>query len=137
MSLPVVASAPLANPEDLEIPDKIVIQDNALKGIAPIENPATGFGLTENEIKSIIKKKYPEIASLLICMVKKESSFCRNLKGDKGKAYGCFQIHLDKHDITEECAMDFECSLDWTAKKIKEGKGYLWTSWKACLETGN
>jgi hypothetical protein len=97
--------------------------------IAPVDD----FGSKEG-IMAVIQDKYPEIADLLICMVKNESTYCSDKrKGDNGLAYGCFQIHIDKHDITEECALDFECSLDWTAQKIKEGKGSLWSTYKPCL----
>ena len=58
--------------------------------------------------------KYPELTNLLICMWEKESSFGKFLIGDKGKAFGHFQIWISKHDITYNCAMDFECSLDYT-----------------------
>jgi len=89
--------------------------------------------LTEEEIKKYIKEKYPEIDNLLLCMLKKESFYCKYLIGDDGKAYGCWQIHLDKHEISEECAMDFECSTEWSVNKIKNGEGYLWTSYRGCL----
>jgi len=92
-----------------------------------------GEGWTEEEIKKYIKEKYPEMEWLLLCMLKKESTYCKHLKGDNGKAYGCWQIHIDKHEITEECALDFECSTEWSVNKIRNGEGYLWTSYKSCL----
>lgn len=90
-----------------------------------------------NYLKEIIKQKYPEIANLLICMLNKESSYCQNMQGDKGLAYGCFQIHINKHNITEWCAMDFECSLDFCYNMIKQGKGSLWSTYYKCLNEAN
>ena len=114
-----------------------IIQENSIKAIA---NPSiiNSFGLLgdligKDDIEDLIRNKYPEMADLLICMVKKESTYCQNMRGDNGLAYGCYQIHLDEHDITEWCVWDFECSLDFTAQKINEGKGYLWTSYRKCL----
>jgi hypothetical protein len=81
-------------------------------------------------------EKYPDMADLLYCMWGIESSYGRNkyIRGDDGLAYGDFQIHLDKHDITEECVMNFECSVDFTANKIRNGEGYLWTSYSRCIK---
>jgi hypothetical protein len=110
----------------------MIIDGNSLVSISPsfYEQPEPDSAFR----KEIIERKYPDMVNLLSCMAKKESTYCTaKEKGDNGLAWGCFQIHLDKHDITEWCVMDFECSLDWTVKKIKEGKGYLWTSYLPCL----
>lgn len=115
----------------------ILIQGNSLVGFyAP--NASETRDYTKEDIIDLIKISYPERVDLLVCMVRNESTYCTNEeKGDHGLAYGCFQIHIDKHDITEWCALDFECSLDWTVKMIKEGKGYLWTTYKPCLVNPN
>ena len=86
-----------------------------------------------DDLKELIREKYPELTNLLICMWGKESSFGKFLIGDRGKAIGHFQIWISKHPVSYNCAMDFECSLDYTAKMIKKGKGNLWTSYKGCL----
>jgi len=116
-------------------PEKIYIQGNSVKAqsssLNPLEMKIMGVltsDWTKDDIIYTINQKYPSQAKLLIYMVRNESSFCQNMRGDSGLAYGCFQIHLDKHEISYECAMDFLCSLDWTVEKINEGKGYLWTS---------
>ena len=82
---------------------------------------------SKQDIVAQIRKDYPENPNKLICLVREESTFCSNLSGDKGLAYGCFQIHIDKHEISYECAMDFYCSLDWTISQIRAGKGDLWS----------
>jgi len=119
----------------------ITIQDNSLTSFTPHFKPCQVNSLgvltgdwAKNDIRSLIREKYPEMANLLICIAQKESSLNPNAIGDKGKAKGLFQIHTDKHDITDECAFDIECSLDFTAQKIKEGKGFLWTAYKLCLK---
>lgn len=121
---------PYEEPSDL-----ILIQNNSLVAIC---GPVAMFtnqnnSLDEDNIKFFIKEKYSEMDDLLICMIEDESTYCQDMRGDSGLTYGCYQIHIDKHDITEECAMDFKCSLEWTARKIKEGKGYLWTTYEPCL----
>ena len=87
---------------------------------------------TLSDYKDYIRTEYPDIADLLICIWKKESTYGTNRVGDHGKAIGDFQIWVSVHDISQECANDFFCSLDWTAKKIKAGKSYLWTTTKLC-----
>jgi hypothetical protein len=86
--------------------------------------------------KILIREKYPEYADLLYCMWGKESTWGvnKNVRGDNGLAIGDFQIHVDKHPISYEDAMDFEKSLDYTAKLIKEGEGHLWSSYPKCLK---
>jgi len=72
---------------------------------------------------------YPD---LLDCMWFLESSRGQNMIGDNGKAIGHFQIHIDKHPVSYECAMDYDCSSKFTAQMIHEGKGYLWTAYRLC-----
>lgn len=88
---------------------------------------------SKNEMIDLIKEKYPDIDDLLICMLKKESTYGTDLIGDHGLAIGSYQIHIDKHPVSYWCAMNFECALQFTADMVKRGKGYLWTSWKKCI----
>lgn len=114
----------------------ILIEKNSLKAVTSpcIFFPQTlGYLIDENK-KNLIEAKYPELVNTLICMWGKESSYGKNMIGDEGRAFGHFQIWISKHPVTYQCAMDFECSLDYTAKMIKEGKGNLWTSYKRCVE---
>jgi hypothetical protein len=126
MSLPVVASAPLVNPEDLEIPDKIVIQDNALKGIVPIENPAIDFGLKNEKV--------------LVCLIEKESQGNEKAKGGCGEI-GCLQFlpstferfcvkkyKLAKKEDIWNCEIQKKCA----DRMIEEGYWWLWTTWWKC-----
>ena len=117
------------------------IQDNSLKAfINPVfvaKTEVLGALIETNELDDLlvqIKEEYPDIAKTLICMWGKESTYGldKYIRGDNGLAYGDFQIHISKHNITEECAMNFKCSLDFTATMIKENKGYLWSSYFKC-----
>lgn len=121
ISLPVVVSAPLANLENLEIPDKIIIQDNALKGIASIENPL------ENE-------------RFLACLIEKESQGNEKAKGKYGEI-GCLQFlpktfekfcikkyGLAKKEDIWNCKIQKKCA----DRMISEGYWWLWTTWKKC-----
>jgi len=118
----------------------VIIQGNSIKGynipITPEKRSYRSLNAKNNEfLKGLekIKRKHPDMADLLICIWKRESSFGKNMIGDKGKAFGHFQIWISKHPVSYKCAMDFECSLNFTAQKIKEGKGQLWTTYKPCL----
>ena len=130
-----VISPTIPNQQNLE--KLVIIQGNSVKtiNISTFEKTRLyGANLGEKEgFKELIRKKYPEMVDLLFCLWEKESSFGKNMIGDRGKAIGHFQIWISIHNISEECAMDFECSLEWVAQKVREGKGYLWTTYKPCL----
>jgi len=98
------------------------------------------YGAISGEIRRfqwLVWRKYPDMADLLLCMAEKESGFNPNAIGDRGLAKGIYQIHTDKHPISDQCAFEPECALDYTAKLIKEGKGYLWTTYSLCQAYGH
>lgn len=76
-----------------------------------------------------------EMARLLDCMWERESQRGdpRFMVGDGGLAIGHYQIHIDCHPVSYDCAMDFECSRDYTRRMILAGDGWLWTSYDNCL----
>jgi len=73
-----------------------------------------------------------ELERLLDCIWEKESSCGKNMVGDNGLAIGHYQIHIHCHPVSYDCAMDFDCSRDYTRKMILAGKGYLWTAYSRC-----
>ena len=138
--------------QDNELKEGLVlIQGNTLIGSSLMPNAIQGQVLgdivsTAKEVLSweeqitIIHNKYPDMADLLVCIVWKESwgdpNICENGGYcDNGKAFGSFQIWPSVNNITEECANNFECALDWTVKEIKKGNGWKWTTMKKCLTT--
>ena len=127
-------------PEIPYLSEFVIIQGNSVKAIISPQTPnfaIYGALVGKDDVIYLleqIREEYPELADLLICMWEKESSYGKFLIGDNGKAFGHFQIWISKHDITYNCAMDFECSLGFTAQKIKEGKGILWTTYKGCYD---
>ena len=90
--------------------------------------------LSGDEMAVIVNEKYPQMAGLLLCMIHRESGFNQIALGDKGKAYGAFQIWKDVHGLTELEAFNFNFALDWTVEKIRNGEMYLWTTFKSCAE---
>ena len=49
-------------------------------------------------------------------------------KGTRERSFGPVQINLDWNtNITYEQATDWNFSVDFLAKKVSEGKGYLWS----------
>ena len=134
VSQPLVAQAP--NPEEI-ISDRsyCIIQNVYILPISPVNTPSVIDSLPvlrlhpfKEDIIRAFELKAPDLKDLLIFMIEDESGWCSNLHGDNGLAYGCFQIHIDKHDITEACAMDFYCSLDFTIEHLRKGNCYLWTA---------
>lgn len=129
--LPKSISAPTASYQS----NLYLIEGNTVKAIVSPFNlrfPVYGTLIGSDE-RDLIRMEYPELADLLICMWQEESSSGKRLIGDHGKAIGHFQIWISKHPVSYECAMDFQCALAYTAEKIKEGKGFWWTSYKKCL----
>ena len=123
-----------------ELREYSFIQQNTLKPIYNIDIPLEIYTLGDfsglddiNDLKELIREKYPDKSEVLICMWEKESSFGIKMVGDHGLAIGHFQIHLDKHPVSYDCAMDLECSANYTSQMIDKGFGYLWTSYKDCL----
>jgi len=91
--------------------------------------------MTDLEYKRYyIEKNYPENPKVMWCAYNEESDYGRNLtRGDNGRAYGHWQIHLAIHNISYECAMNFECSTDWTINMWRKGEAHLWTGYNNCL----
>ena len=107
----------------------IIVQDNSVRALN-IQNFWTQTNWTKAEMIDYINIEYPDMSTLLIYMLEKESGYGESMIGDSGLAYGYFQIHIDKHDIGENCAMNFICSLEYTVENIIKGNGYLWTAYR-------
>lgn len=60
-----------------------------------------------------------------------ESQNGQNLTGDDGNSRGYWQISNIYHpEVSDECAMDLDCSTAWAMKHILAGKVNEWSSWK-------
>ena len=60
----------------------------------------------------------------LVAMAWKESRFNVNAVGDNNRSFSWFQIQTKLHKVTLDCAKDFMCAAEWTAKHlIKHGYG--------------
>lgn len=59
----------------------------------------------------------------LVAMVWKETTFRPlPLIADGGRSHGYFQIQIKLHNVSKDCANDFECAATWTVKNlIKNG----------------
>ncbi|MBD3359459.1 MAG: hypothetical protein GF365_02015 [Candidatus Buchananbacteria bacterium] len=72
----------------------------------------------------------PELGKTLIQLAHCESSLNPEAVGDNGNSYGLYQIYLKWHpDVNKKQAQDIEFATKWTANKIRQGKGDLWTCW--------
>lgn len=48
----------------------------------------------------------------------KESYDGKAMVGDGGRSRGWYHIQTKMHNVTVECALDFECSTEWTVKNL-------------------
>lgn len=123
-----------------ELREYALVQNVSLKAISnpevPLKTGTLGDLTAKDDIiygKELIREKHPDKADLLICMWNKESTMGLKMIGDHGLAIGHFHIHINVHPVSYECAMDLECSADYTSRMIDAGEGHLWTSFKKCL----
>lgn len=85
-------------------------------------------------IKTIISsnaEKYNVDSIILTNVIKCESSFVTNARGDGGHSRGLAQIHNIYHpEVTDEMADNPEFAIDFMAKNIASGKGSQWTCYR-------
>ena len=84
--------------------------------------PVPVSGQANDEIADKICKK-AGIADLpcwqdLKAMRQKESYDGKAMVGDGGRSRGWYHIQTKMHNVTVECALDFECSTEWTVKNL-------------------
>jgi len=54
----------------------------------------------------------------LKAMREKESFDGKKMTGDGGKSRGWYHIQIKMHEVSDECALDFKCSTEWTVKNL-------------------
>ncbi len=54
----------------------------------------------------------------LKAMRQKESYDGKQMTGDGGRSRGWYHIQIKMHGISNECALDFKCSTEWTVKNL-------------------
>ncbi|MCX6743968.1 MAG: hypothetical protein NTX82_00390 [Candidatus Parcubacteria bacterium] len=82
------------------------------------------------DIQQRISEIEPELADTLIRLAHCESSLNPAAVGDENNSYGLYQIFLKWHpDVTLEQAQDIDFATRWTANKIRQGQGDLWSCW--------
>jgi len=94
-----------------------------------VEQPSFLFSY-QQDIQTRIRELEPELADTLISLANCESTLNPQAVGDNGNSHGLYQIFLRWHpDVTREQAQDIDFSTSWTANKIRQGQGNLWTCW--------
>lgn len=82
------------------------------------------------DVQQRIREIEPELADVLIRLANCESSLNPYAVGDHGHSHGLYQIFLRWHpDVTLDQARDIDFATRWTAKKIRQGHGRIWTCW--------
>lgn len=67
-----------------------------------------------------------------------ESEFNPNAHNPNGEdSWGLVQINLDSHpEITKEQALDTNFSINYLVENISNGRGKMWSSWRAIINGG-
>ena len=113
----------------------------------PIEDGDLAFvqGISLYPISELIVKRPEEVnktrfahskevsEEIIQCVFRRESGADCNAVGDHGLARGCFQIHIDVHPVTLECAEDYQCSRNYFAQEVSKGNSWMWTEYKNCI----
>lgn len=82
------------------------------------------------DIQQRIREIEPELADVLIRLAACESTLNPEAVGDYGHSHGLYQIFLRWHpDVSLDQARDIDFATRWSAKKIRQGKGHIWTCW--------
>lgn len=76
---------------------------------------------------------------LIDCVWREESGRGVNMFGDRDlngvpHAFGHFQIWIEKHPVSYDCAMDYSCSSGYFIDQVKAGNGWLWTTYERCKQ---
>jgi soluble lytic murein transglycosylase-like protein len=88
---------------------------------------------TEERIKEEVRtqaEKYGVSEEVMDTVIQCESEYNKEALGDGGKSRGLVQIHADYHDVSDEEAYDPAFAIEFLAKHLKEGNGYLWTCYR-------
>jgi len=108
-------------------------------GMSAVQAPVPIPTVTVVEVKKLTVDeaivKYSDLYNvnlqLMRSVINCESSFNPNAIGDNGHSRGLVQIYDDYHPtISHEQAFDIEFSVEFLAKNISRGRGYLWTCFR-------
>ncbi len=81
-------------------------------------------------VQQRIREIEPELGDTLILLANCESTLNPNAMGDDANSFGLYQIFLKWHtDVTREQALEIDFATRWTAQKIREGEGHIWSCW--------
>ena len=111
---PHVYAAPEEEPQEVQI--KVFVNWTEERIIQEIETQAEQYGVSADIMKKVIK-----------C----ESGYNPHALEDGGKSRGLSQIHSDYHSVTDEQAYDPAYAIEFLAKHLAQGKGYLWSCFRS------
>lgn len=91
-----------------------------------VKEPIRELSIDEKIVK--YANQYGVNSQLMRDVVKCESSFNPNAVGDFGHSRGLVQIYDTYHPtISHEQAFDPDFALNFLAREMSQGRGYLWT----------
>lgn len=121
--------------------DMIVVQGNSIRAVISPQSPNSAIlgAIIREDIRNLIKKKYPEMADLLIDLNQCEAGGKHyNVWGDNKTSYGGFQFK--EETFNNYCSgnwKSFEDQLDCVVSMIKMGLGDKTVGWERCWRIEN
>ena len=104
--------------------------------VAPSSFGAFGTRTNVRAVKSLIRDRandYGVSPFLALWIVKHESSFNPQAKGDGEASRGLWQISRVYHpEVPDAVAFDAGSSTDWSLQRIRDGKVNEWSAYRNC-----
>jgi len=103
---------------------------------APAKFATYGTRPPVQAVKSFVRQRandYGVSPFLALWIVKHESSFNPQAKGDGEASRGLWQISRVYHpEVSDDVAFDVQSSTDWSLARIRDGKVNEWSAYRNC-----
>nr|AKH47984.1 hypothetical protein [uncultured marine virus] len=87
--------------------------------------------LSVEELITFNAQHYGVSEEVMHTVINCESGYNPDAVGDGGQSFGLVQIHNPSHpNIEIEKSLDSAFAVDFLARNLSEGRGYLWTCWR-------
>jgi soluble lytic murein transglycosylase-like protein len=102
---------------------------------ARVQRPSRGVSVAE-QLRSYVQEqalKHGVSPRLALWIVKHESRFNPNAKGDGEASRGLWQISRIYHpEVSDAVAFNARSSTQWSLERIREGKANEWSTYRFC-----
>lgn len=107
------------------------------KGTSPSSAPLNYSELvpaTAHAVRAYVQRAAKEVGVNPVqadWIVRHESHYGRNIRGDAGRSRGYWMISSVHHpEVSTACADDLRCSTDWSLRRLRDGFANEWTTWR-------